>query len=279
MEFEIVTLKSGTKSLRSLEHAETFHPATGPFDEAHVIHVQQQRLRERCHRERKLVLWDVGFGAAANVLAAIEALADCDAEIEIHSFDKTTAPIEFALRHQEELGYISGHERSLRRLLLDGQVRIQPRTVWNLHLGDFSDTVRTPAGAALPAPNAIFYDPYSPATNPEMWTLEHFTSIWRRLDPDTECMLTNYTRSTSMRVALLLAGFFVGVGCVIGEKAETTIAANRLELLAKPLDRKWLERVRVSRNSAPLRHSAYSQSGISGEDFERLGRVPQFDLV
>ncbi len=62
----------------------------------------------------KFVIWDVGFGAAANVLAAVAALRShpqaSEAEIEIHSFDKTTAPIEFALQHQQELEYMAGFE-------------------------------------------------------------------------------------------------------------------------------------------------------------------------
>src|SRR4051812_16001165 len=95
--FEMVTLKTGIKSLRCTERKETFHPGIGPWVEANQLHVHQQRLVERCSASTRFVIWDVGFGAAANVLAAIEALRGCACEIEIHSFDKTTAPIEFAL--------------------------------------------------------------------------------------------------------------------------------------------------------------------------------------
>jgi hypothetical protein len=48
---------------------------------------------------------------------------------------------------------------------------------------------------------------------------------------------------------LLLAGFFVGVGHATGQKEETTIAANSPQLIAEPLDRKWLARARASHSA------------------------------
>jgi hypothetical protein len=109
-----------------------------------------------------------------------------------------------------------------------------------------------------------------------MWSLEHFSFLYRCLREESPCLLTNYTRSTMVRVTLLLAGFHVGIGCSIHEKAETTIASNSLEMLDRPLDRKWLERVRISRNSAPLRLANYAQATISPEDLKALEALPQF---
>lgn len=274
-QFELITLKSGVTSLRSLDNLETFHPVTGPRIEANILHVTQQRLAERCQAATTFVVWDVGFGAGANVLAAIEALRACTTtHIEIHSFDKTTAPMAFALGHAEQLGYLSAHTDDLKRLLTNGKVQLEPRMQWHLHLGDFGEQLRT--NHALPAPNAILYDPYSPVGNPEMWRLEHFRLLRERLDPDVLCLLTNYTRSTAVRVTLLLAGFHVGIGSEVGEKAETTIATNHLEALARPLDRQWLERVLVSRNAAPLRAETPPQTPITKADFEWLQGAPQF---
>lgn len=274
-QFELITLKSGMKSLRSLEHQETFHPTSGPLSEATILHVTQQRVVERSRGSGKFVIWDIGFGAAANVLAAIQALKNSEGEVEIHSFDKTTAAIEFTLNHAQELNYVLGYESTLKQLLLERQVQIQPHIHWQLHLGDFSEHIKSGYPHLL-SPHSIFFDPYSAATNPEMWTLEVFSSLWKKLDPYSECLLTNYTRSTAVRVSLLLAGFHVGIGSEIGEKTETTIASNQLNSLKRPLDRAWLGRVKASMNSAPLRASVYSKSKISDEDFERLQKHPQF---
>ena len=131
---------------------------------------------------------------------------------------------------------------------------------------------------AAPAPHAILYDPYSPAVNPELWTLEHFQALRACLDPEHPCLLTNYTRSTAVRVTLLLAGFHVGLGHATGEKDQTTIATNISSLLTDPLGPQWLTRVRRSTRSAPLR-TAGVPGGISAEDFAALSSHPQFAVA
>jgi queuine tRNA-ribosyltransferase len=273
-EFEIVTLKSGVKSLRSLAHQETFHPVTGAVAEANALHVAQQRLRERAGAMReKFVIWDVGLGAAGNALAAIEALAGREADVELHSFDKTTAPLKFALAHANDLPDVAARMSLLTELLRTGSTNVS-HIRWTLHLGDFHEQIKT---GSLEAPGSIFYDPYSHTVNPEMWTLEHFTRVFRRLRADVPCLLTNYTRSTAVRVTMLLSGFFVGRGVAIGEKNETTIASNALELLEKPLGLAWLESVLRSSNSAPLCEAREEAGGkIRAEDFERLRTHSQF---
>jgi tRNA U34 5-methylaminomethyl-2-thiouridine-forming methyltransferase MnmC len=273
--FEIVELKSGLRSLRCLKRRETFHPVTGPWIEANLLHVEQQRLVERASRLEKLVIWDVGFGAAANALAAITALKDApiSGQVELHSFDRTTAPAEFAVSHSGELEYLGANAEVVGALLRERAVRIGPRLSWQLHLGDFREQLED---AAVPAPHAILYDPYSPATNPDMWSLEHFTRLRARLSADAPCLLTNYTRSTSVRTTLLLAGFAVGVGDGVGEKDQTTVASNDPALIERPLGREFLERVKVSYSSAPFRGESYRQLRIGPEDLERLGNLPQF---
>lgn len=270
-----MALKSGINSLRSVALGETFHPVTGPWVEANVLHVEQQRLVERSRGTPKFVVWDVGFGAAANVLAAIEALKveNSGTEIEIHSFDRTTAPVEFALEHAQELVYPAPHRELLHQFLQEKQANIPNRIQWQLHLGDFRNQIQE---LQLPAPHAILYDPYSPVSNPEMWSLEHFQRLRTCLDPQSPCLLTNYTRSTAVRVTLLLAGFYVGVGLEVGQKAETTVASNQLELLRRPLGQDWLKRIRQSTNSAPMRGQTYSKAPMTPDEYARLQDLPQF---
>ncbi len=271
-DFEIVTVASGARTLRSRPHGETFHPVVGPMAEARGLHVEQQRLRERAHATSgPFVIWDVGLGAAANAVAVLEAFLDFGgpARIELHSFDETTAPLAFALTHAEALGYIAPHRPAIGQLLAEGSVDLGP-VRWILHHGDFRVAME-----GAPAPHAILYDPYSPRANPELWTLEHFTCVAARLDPRRACLWSNYTRSTSVRVTLLLAGFFVGPGTATGEKEETTLASPARSLLPSLLDHAWLARVGRSTASAPLRPGS-SASPISAEDFARLAAHPQF---
>ncbi len=85
-----------------------------------------------------------------------------------------------------------------------------------------------------------------------MWNQPLVSRLYELLDPQRPCALPTYSRSTMLRVTLLLAGFYVGVGHATGEKDETTIAANDLGLIEAPLDARWLERVRRSTSAEPL---------------------------
>jgi hypothetical protein len=192
--------------------------------------------------------------------------------LRIISFDRTLAPLEFALRHSTELGYLAGYESAVRDLL---QTRCALDGRWELRLGDFPGALRS-SPLPSPAPHAILFDAFSPAKNPAMWTASLFSDLHRCLDRSRPCAMPTYSRSTMLRVTLLLAGFFVGAGHATGEKEETTIAANTLELLEEPLSRDWLERARRSRSAEPLWEPVYRQAHLSRESWEKLLRHPQF---
>ena len=269
--FSLVTVASGAWSLRSLEHGETFHPVVGPMAEARGLHVAESRLVERVGEcARPFVIWDVGLGAGANAIAVLEALSEMrgPARVELRSFDCTIEPLEFALRHAGELGYLPRWREPVRRLLDSGRA-IVGNVDWHFHRGDFREFVREPRAADVSGPDAILYDPYSPESNPGMWTLEHFTRLRACLDATRPCTLTSYSRSTSVRVTLKLAGFFVGYGGAIGEKDQTTVAATHRKLLAQPLGAEWLGRVGRSTRGAPLREGG-SAGPIPPADFAAL---------
>ena len=145
--FQLVTVASGARSLRSLEHGETFHPVVGPMAEARDLHVAQQRMVERAHRngDRPFIVWDVGLGAAANSMAIVEAFAGADVAVELHSFDRTVAPLEFALNHATELGYFGPHQATVAALLRNGAVNIGGIS-WRLHVADFRKSANDPGG-------------------------------------------------------------------------------------------------------------------------------------
>ncbi len=128
----------------------------------------------------------------------------------------------------------------------------------------------------IPPPHAILFDAYSPAKNPAMWTLPLFTQLFQMLDPQRPCALPTYSRSTILRVTLLLAGFFVGVGHATGKKEETTIAANSLELLGEPLNLRWLDRARRSHSAEPLSEAVHRIAPLTPESWEKLRQHPQF---
>jgi tRNA U34 5-methylaminomethyl-2-thiouridine-forming methyltransferase MnmC len=284
--YQLVRLNNGICSVRSLADDETFHPVVGPVAEAEALYVNQLRLRERLQNHSgEFVIWDVGLGAAANALTVLRATRDLACHIRLVSFDHTLEPLEFALKHAADLGYFGGYENHLEKFLRENRVVFQDgkqSVNWEFYLGDFPQLIQKAESrkqkAEIPAPHAILFDAFSPAKNPAMWTLPLFTNLFQLLDPQRPCALPTYSRSTILRVTLLLAGFFVGVGHATGKKEETTIAANDLSLISEPLDRRWLERARRSHSAEPLSEPIYRTAPLSPESWKRLQARPQFQL-
>jgi tRNA U34 5-methylaminomethyl-2-thiouridine-forming methyltransferase MnmC len=238
----------------------------------------EQRLQSH---EGDFVVWDVGLGAAANALTVLRAARGLSCSIEMLSFDHTLEPLQFALKHPEHLGYLAGFEPQLTSLLNNSVARFKESDCsvdWQLHLGDFPNLLTSASAQSLAKPQLVMFDAFSPAKNPAMWTLTVFTDLHRLLDPNRACALPTYSRSTMLRVTLLLAGFFVGVGHATGEKEETTVAANTLELIHEPLDRRWLQRAERSSSAEPLHEPIYRQSRLSRQSLEKLQSHPQFLL-
>jgi tRNA U34 5-methylaminomethyl-2-thiouridine-forming methyltransferase MnmC len=248
--------------------------------EAEALYVRQLQLVERLRREAgEFVVWDVGLGAAANAVTVLRAAREVPRPIRLLSFDHTLEPLEFALEHTDHLDYLKGYEAPLRALIRDRQVVFEngvQRVTWEMHLSDFPALLDQPSAQAMAKPHAILFDAFSPAKNPAMWTQPLFARLFALLDPARPCALPTYSRSTMLRVTLLLAGFFVGAGRATGEKEQTTIAANARELIAEPLDSRWLERVHRSTSAEPMWQPLYRQAPLSPETWTRLQAHPQF---
>lgn len=278
--YSLLQLPSGGCAIHAQAYGEAMHPGLGPAAEAEVLYVGQLKLRDRLREHRgEFVVWDVGLGAAANAVAALRATRDLRCPLRLISFDNTLVPMAFALKQAEALGYFRGYETVVGQVLQKHLVEFTDgaRTVqWQLLVADFPALLSSDMAAKLPQPHAIFFDAFSPAKNPAMWTLPVFENLFRQLDPEQPCALATYSRSTMVRVALLLGGFFVGRGRPSGVKEETTVAANRLELLDEPLDAAWLQRAQKSGSAEPLREASYRQSPLSAESWAPLRAHPQF---
>ena len=252
-DFELVTLRNGTRAVRHLIHGEVMHPSVGPWQEAQTLYVAQARLSEKLQEEGPaLCVWDVGLGAGTNAVAALTCARNLGAlqrrALRMVSFEIDLAPLRLALADAEGFPFLQPFASAAEQLAAtkrwsDGQLH------WELHLGDAATRFRD--AAADPA-DIIFFDPFSPSSNQALWTPSAFESLRSHARNDRDgCTLFTYSAATPTRVSLLLGGFYVGTGIATGMKTETTVAATRRELLEQPLDARWLLRWQRSSSKAP----------------------------
>ena len=270
-DFELVTLRNGSRAVRHLGHGEVMHPSVGPWQEALRLYVEQPRLAERLRTPGEpLVIHDVGLGAATNAVAALTCARELGPErrraLELVSFEVDLAPLRLALADAAGFPFLQPFREAAEALMRDG-VWEGEGLRWRLHLGDAQGLL----DAGLPKADLVFFDPFSPASNPEMWTTAVLSRVRACCREDGEgALLLTYSAATPTRVTLLLAGFYVGAGLSTGTKGETTVAATRRESLVASLGERWLDRWRRSSSRAP--HGA----PLTPEAVARLLAHPQW---
>lgn len=279
--YELVELRNGAHGIRSLAYGEICHPGVGPRAEAEALYVQGLDLPRRlaCHPAgTPFVVWDIGLGGAANATAVIQSATPHRVALQVLSFDRTLGQLAFALEHAAVLGYWDGLLPVGTQLLREGRVVFRhghAEVRWTCVLGDFTRWVAGPEAVDSPAPHAIVFDPHSPAANPEMWTLPFFRDLRARLDPGRACNLATYSRGTSVRAALLLAGFHVGTGRGTATKEETTLAANEPGLAGSLLGPRWFERALRSTAAEPWTLPPYASQPLTAATAALLRNHPQ----
>jgi queuine tRNA-ribosyltransferase len=279
-DYEVHKAWEGFASIRQISSGEIMHSRTAPMEEARQLYVEQSRLSERLRASSEsgppFVIWDVGLGAAANAMAAIECYEQVPAArpLRLVSFENDLDSLRLALRHQEEFPYV--RVDAVEALLATGHWQSQKHAglSWRLVPGDFLEAMNH-----APAPDLIFYDMFSTKTSAHLWTAATFQRVFEACAGRAAELFT-YTCSTANRAALLAAVFFVARGRNAGEKLETTIAltpaafqcrrAKQRELLGRDWLAKW-ERsaAKVPGDIAPNERPAFEKIIRGHEQFRK----------
>lgn len=265
--FEIIKCASGF-TLRESLSGQLMHSEVGPWVEANTVYVHPSELEKRLSAKTgaPLVLYDVGMGTAANAIAAVEASARQRRNLEIYSFEKYPEALRQILSSIDSFPYLSRYREALYTLLQNGAVEIGAHISWKLITGDFRDLDLS----SLPKAELIYFDFYSPGTCRELWTQAVFQKLFEKSGPETS--LLTYAAGKSVRSAMLLAGFFVGLGPSTEMKRETTIAARNSALLGNPLNSEWLASLERSDKPFPIDVSKQGHAAA----LEKIRNHPQF---
>lgn len=283
-DYEVHLAAEGFASIRQVSSGEIMHSHTPPMVEAKALYVEQAGLAERLRlpagadpaTAAPLVIWDVGLGAAANAMAAIqcyeaEAAQGPVRRMQVISFENDLDSLRLAMTHKNRFDYLrhSGPDALLARGAWAS--RQFPGLGWELHVGDFWTT----AAGASAQPDLIFFDFFSHKTDTACWTAPQFRKLLGLCDPRKPAELFTYSASTAVRVALLDAGFHVAIGTGTGVKKETIVALTpgyatpcRYALLGKA----WLDRWRRSSAKFPEGLPAAERAALEA----RIEGHPQF---
>ncbi len=286
-DYEIHTSAQGFSSIRQLSSGEIMHSVNRPEDEAQKLYIDQSCLAARLllsdseggrrppgavapdtqanalgdcgpPPSSALVIWDVGLGAAHNAMAALRCFEQQLAAhgpaalrpLRIESFECDLDPLTLAAKHPHQFPHLR-HGAPYKLLKNGTWSHASGLLTWELRKGDFLTFIER-----SPAPDVIFYDPFSSKTDTGLWVSDVFARVARQCAPKSAELYT-YSNSTAVRVALLTAGWFIAEGAGTGPKSTTTVAFTRFDSIAahslapRPLGEEWLTRWRRSGSKFP----------------------------
>lgn len=242
--YQLVLTGDGSHTLYLPAYDEHMHSLSGAYEEALLKHVRPSGLLGK--QADRLAVLDIGFGLGYNILALIVSLHEqrYTGGISVISFEKDRALLP-ALRSICFTDGRDGPYSLVREAYMNGTVR-HGQTRVDVKFGDARRSVRSlPSGYF----DAVFFDPFSPSRNPELWSVDFFREMSRVMKDDA--VLTTYSSALQVRGALIEAGFMVGRGPSVGGKREGTLASKTGAI--PPLAAGELSLLRSNVRSVPYR--------------------------
>lgn len=240
----LIETGDGSATLFLDEYEQAMHSSSGAYEEAVLKHVIPSGILLK--EKKELYVLDVGFGLGYNVLALVQlySLSGSRFRLKIISLEKDKS---FSFYMDSVV--FNDERDSLYSIIKKGYS--QGSVQWgdfslSLIFGDARESLKQLKEYRF---DAVFQDPFSPAKNPELWSVEYFELIARVMEHDA--VLTTYSSADHVRKAMIEAGLVVGKGPAVGQKREGTLASpgNFVPVLEK--DR--LEKIRNNPKSEPYR--------------------------
>ena len=247
----LITTDDGSATLFLDEYEQAMHSTSGAYEEALLKHVQPSMILKK--NKEILTVLDVGFGLGYNVLALIDRFSSerRNSVLSIISLekDKNFSGYMESVRFNDQRDSIY---EIIRKTYINGSMKFKNFRL-KILFGDARDSLKNMPGIKF---DAVFQDPFSPAKNPELWTVEYFRLIAGLMKDDA--ILTTYSSADHIRMAMIEAGLVVGKGPSVGQKREGTLAA--LTEVISILDNRRILEITDNLKSEPYRDPGLNMS-------------------
>lgn len=196
--FEQQTTRDGSLTAVSALFGETYHSLFGAETESRYVYLEQGLF---LLREPNPVILEMGFGTGLNALLTLEFAERTGRSIRYVTYEKYPVPPD-VLMHMPRSAPDERSAKWFRRLheaVWNEETRISP----SFQLCKMqADIITMDAHSCF---DLVYYDAFSPKTQPELWTAEIFSRIFEAMKPGG--ILVTYSSSGHVKRALRTAGF------------------------------------------------------------------------
>lgn len=198
---------------------ESYHSQTGAVEEALKKYAIPCKIRELAKTKGKIRILDFCFGLGYNSAMAIsEALEENpQCQIEVIGLEYDTEIISRIQEVNPPLPFYQHYKQLTPQNLEFKHRKVSVKII----LGDARETIKQLADNHF---DAIFYDPFSPKTSPQMWEVLLFQEVWRVMN--SSAILATYTCARMARENMSKAGLLYDDGPIVGRRGPGTVATK-----------------------------------------------------
>tara|TARA_Y100000310_G_scaffold335662_1_gene418246 strand:+ start:546 stop:1205 length:660 start_codon:yes stop_codon:yes gene_type:complete len=207
-----------SESFLNEEVGETYHSQTGAVEEALKKYAIPCKIKELAKAGKIRILdmfFGMGYNSAMAISVALKENPNCEIEVVgiendpeiVNKIQEVNPPISF-FKHYKKL-----NQKSLE--FKENNVTVK------LLLGDAREKVKELKEEHF---DAIFYDPFSPKTAPDMWTEKLFQEMFRVIK--NSGILATYSCARMVRENMSKSGLFYDEGPIVGRRGPGTIATK-----------------------------------------------------
>lgn len=220
--FELQATADGSYTFFSAEFNQAFHSHFGAKQEAEFKFVEPLQLRQKA-QQSQIYLLDICYGLGYNTAAALTAIWQTNPHCYIYwiglELDETVPKT--AIAYNLLNSYPDPIAEYLTALAKTHQLQTDQIQA-KLLIGDARLTLQQVYHSGFKA-DAIFLDPFSPPTCPQLWSVEFLTLLSGCLTPKGH--LATYVCSAAARTALIQANLNIGSTPPVGRRTPGTIAS------------------------------------------------------
>ena len=206
-----------TETFLNTEVGESYHSQTGAVEEALKKYANPCKIAEKAKAGTIKILdmfFGLGYNSAMAIDVALEANPNCEIEITGLEYDPNIIQ-----KIQEVNPPINSYK--IYKQLTNNKTIQQNNITIKLIIGDARETIKQFKDEHF---DAVFFDPFSPKTAPDMWTQELFTEVHRVMN--SSAIMATYSCARMARENMKAAGLFYDEGPVVGRRGPGTIATK-----------------------------------------------------
>ncbi len=200
------------------ELGEAYHSHTGAVEEALRKYAIPCKIKEKAKTGKIRILdmfFGMGYNSAMAIDVALEENPDC--VIEVVGLEKDSKIIEKI----QEVNPLIKSFSYYRELTLDNLEVDKGNVKVKILLGCAKETIKQLKEEDF---DAIFFDPFSPKTQPKMWSEDIFKEVYRVMKPTAN--FATYSCARLGRENMAKAGLFYDDGPMVGRRGPGTVATK-----------------------------------------------------